>query len=77
MATEIDGKEFCDNCGSVDEPTTPIVVDFGEIELCKACLTEEATRADANAAAAEKWDRDIDPTSHPERGSQRPEKTDR
>lgn len=51
IATEIDGKRICDHCEEPVDSVTPIVVDFGEIELCRRCLTEDANKKEVNQTA--------------------------
>jgi len=45
----------CDTCDRDDvDWTTSIVVEYGEVEMCKDCITEDADKVDANTAALQR-----------------------
>jgi len=54
IENEIDATEFCEVCEEPVEWTTSIVVEYGEVGMCKDCITEDADKVDANTAALQR-----------------------
>lgn len=57
IATEIGGTNYCEVCETINNDVThTISLDMGDVQMCIDCLTEDATREEANTAALQRGD---------------------